>query len=256
MELNPKFIKLFCGIIVIILFEMIFALINKNTILILNLNMGLKFFSTMMWIIVLLPVNIHTQQSKISRSVNSISEYIASDNFLSIKDKSGDLAAVDSIYFWALNFNKQDYSETLLSLMFAAVPYREVPVQTPILKIRLNYPLISADLETFERKNRNLPRYLFIDTPQNDYGDIDKLAHFFGSAFLSYNSNIFDLGELIGYFVEVFEESFKVQSEIDYRDIDVNYYGRLFGKLLKKDKTILPSQIILLRSLKFFSIVK
>ncbi|MEP0862178.1 MAG: hypothetical protein HRF52_12155 [Ignavibacterium sp.] len=190
-----------------------------------------------------------------SKSVNQISEYIASENFLNLKNEIGDLESVDSIFFFALKVNNYDYSETLLSLMFATVPYRQVPVETPILKVRLSYPLISADWETFNQKNKNLPRYLFIDSPQNEYGDLDKLAHFFGSAFLSYNSDIFDLGELIGYFVEVFEESFKVQSEIDFRDIDVNYYGRLFGKLLKNDKTILPSQVILLRSLKFFSII-
>lgn len=199
--------------------------------------------------------NIFSQQSKLSKRVNLISEYIANNNFLPIKKNVGDLAAVDSIFSYALKVNNYDFSETLLSLTFVTVPYREVPIQTPLLKINLSYPLISADKEIFEKKNKNLPRYLFIDSPQNDYGDLDKLAHFFGSAFLSYNSNIFDLGELIGYFVEVFEESFKVQSEIDFRDIDVNFYGRLFGKLLKKDKTILPSQIILLRSLKFFSII-
>lgn len=215
-----------------------------------------KIFSWMFWILILVPVSFYSQQSKLSKAVNSVSEYIASDEFLILKDKVGDLTAVDSLYIYALKVNDYNYSETLLSLMFATVPYREVPIQTPFLKIKLNYPLISADSETFERKNRNLPRYLFIDTPQNEYGDLDKLAHFFGSAFLSYSSGIFDLGELIGYFVEAFEESFKVQSEIDYRDIDVNYYGRLFGQLLKKDKTILPSQIILLRSLKFFSIIK
>ncbi|MFN3695734.1 MAG: hypothetical protein ACK4UV_12050, partial [Ignavibacterium sp.] len=159
-----------------------------------------KIFSWMFWILILVPVSSYSQQSKLSKSVNSISEYIASDNFLRLKNKVGDLTAVDSIYMYALRVNDYNYSETLLSLMFATVPYREVPVQTPFLKIKLNYPLISADSETFERKNRNLPRYLFIDTPQNDYGDLDKLAHFFGSAFLSYSSGIFDLGELIGYF--------------------------------------------------------
>lgn len=195
--------------------------------------------------------NLFAQQSKLSKAVNSISEYIASDKFLNIRKSFGELAAVDSIYFFALNENKFDYSETLLSLTFATVPYRIVPIQTPFLKLTLKYPLVSADEETFIKKNQNLPRYLFLDSPLNEYGDMDKLAHFFGSAFLSYNSNIFDLGELIGYFVEAFEENFKVQSKIDYRDIDVNYYGRLFGKLLKKNKSILPSQILLFRSLKF-----
>lgn len=204
----------------------------------------------------LLQLNGFAQQSKLSKAVNLVSDYIASEKFLELRKTYGELSAVDSIFSFALKVNNYDYSETLLSLMFTTVPYREVPIQTPLLKINLSYPLISADELTFKKKNENLPRYLFIDSPQNEYGDLDKLAHFFGSAFLSYNSNIFDLGELIGYFIEVFEENFKVQSEIDFRDIDVNYYGRLFGKLLKKDKSILPSQIILLRSLKFFSIIQ
>lgn len=209
------------------------------------------------FIIVILLFNqiIFPQQSKLSMAVNSISEYIASEKFIEIRKSSGDLSSIDSLYQKALQLNNYDYGETLLSLMFATVPYREVPIKLPVLNIIIYYPLISADEETFLKKNKNLPRFLFIDTPQNNYGDLDKLAHFFGSAFLSYESNIFDLGELIGYFVEAFEESFKVQSEIDYRDIDVNYYGRLFGKLLKKDKTILPSQILLFRSLNFFKFV-
>lgn len=213
----------------------------------------MRLFSIL--IILIISQNIFSQQSNLSCAVNSISEYIASNHLLEIRKTYGDLASVDSIYLKALEINNNDYSETLLSLMFATVPYREVPIKLPLFNVIINYPLISADENIFNKKNENLPRYFFIDTPENDYGDLDKLAHFFGSAFLSYESNIFDLGELIGYFVEAFEESFKVQSNIDYRDIDVNYYGRLFGKLLKKDKTILPSQILLFRSLNFFRFV-
>lgn len=211
----------------------------------------------MRFILVILLFNqiIFPQQSKLSMAVNSISEYIASEKFIEIRKSSGDLSSIDSLYQKALQLNNYDYGEALLSLMFATVPYREVPIKLPVLNIIIYYPLVSADEETFLKKNENMPRFLFIDTPQNNYGDLDKLAHFFGSAFLSYESNIFDLGKLIGYFVEAFEESFKVQSEIDYRDIDVNYYGRLFGKLLKNDKTILPSQILLFRSLNLFKFV-
>lgn len=212
----------------------------------------IKYFSLFLIFFI---TNSVAQQSKLSKAVNSISEYIASEKFFEIRKFKGDLISVDSLYQKALEINNNNYGEALLSLMFATVPYREVPIKLPLLNIIIYYPLISADEETFLRKNENLPRFFFIDTPQNNYGDLDKLAHFFGSAFLSYESNIFDLGELIGYFVEAFEESFKVQSEIDYRDIDVNYYGRLFGKLLKKDKTILPSQVLLFRSLNFFKFV-
>jgi hypothetical protein len=62
------------------------------------------------------------------------------------------------------------------------------------------------------------------------------------------------MGKLIGYFVEAFEESFKVQSSVDLRDLDVNDYGRLFGSLLKENKDLLPSQIFLFRSLRFFRV--
>lgn len=194
------------------------------------------------------------QQSCLSKEVNHISEYIASKHFLELKNKIGDLSATDSIYTEALTFTSNNYSETLLALMFATVPYREVPIELPLIKSLIYYPLISADEKTFLRKNENLPRYLFFDTPNNNYGDKDKLAHFFGSAFLSYESNIFDLGKLIGYFVEAFEESFKVQSSVDIRDLDVNDYGRLFGTLLKEHKDLLPSQVFLFRSLRYFRV--
>jgi len=197
---------------------------------------------------------LYPQQSKISKTVNYISEYIASDNFISIRNKSGDLAASDSIFSEAVKYCNNNIGDALLGLMLATVPYREVPITIPLINSVVYYPLTSADEETFLKKNDNLPRYLFLDSPNNNYGDKDKLAHFFGSAFLSYEPSIFDLGKLIGYFVEVFEESFNVQSSIDYRDLDVNDYGRIFGNLLKENNSILPSQIFLFRSLRFLRV--
>lgn len=205
--------------------------------------------------ILLLSINIFSQQSDLSISVNSISAYIASEQFHQLKIIVGDLSVSDSIYHFALKINDYDYADALLSLMLATVPYREVPIQLPLLNTMVYYPLTSADERTFLKKNLNLPTNLFIDSPQNAYGDKDKLAHFFGSAFLSYESSIFDLGKLIGYFVEAFEESFKVQSAIDVRDLDVNYYGRMFGETLKENKTVLPSQIFLLRSIRYLRII-
>lgn len=206
-------------------------------------------------IIILFATNkLYAQQSDLSKSVNHISEFIASKNFRAIRKVCNDLASTDSIFNEAIKITNGNIADALLALMLATVPYREVPVQIPILNTIVNYPLTSADEETFLKKNENLPRYLFFDTPNNEYGDKDKLAHFFGSAFLSYESNLFDLGKLIGYFVEAFEESFKVQSSVDARDLDVNDYGRLFGTLLKENKKLQPSQIFLLRSLSFFRV--
>lgn len=199
-------------------------------------------------------IKVDAQQSNLSKFVNRISAYIASDKFLHLKESIGDLSVSDSIFVEAVKYSDNNIGDALLGLMLATVPYREVPIQLPIVNLIIYYPLTSADEETFLLKNENLPRYLFFDTPQNNYGDKDKLAHFFGSAFLTYESNIFDLGKLIGYFVEAFEESFKVQSSADLRDLDVNDFGRFFGEILKENKNILPSQIFLLRSIRYLRI--
>ncbi|NWF90806.1 MAG: hypothetical protein HXY50_15275 [Ignavibacteriaceae bacterium] len=196
---------------------------------------------------------IFPQQSKLSKSVNIISEYIASEAFITLKTEIGDLKAADSIYIQSINNSSGDYSEALLALTFATVPYKEVPIQIPLLNTIINYPLISASDSIFSVKNKNLPRYIFFDSPGDSYGDKDKLAHFFGSAYISFASNIFDLGNPIGYFVEVFEESFKVQSFVDDRDLMTNQLGNTFGSLLKLNKNIMPSQILILRTLTNFS---
>jgi len=205
-------------------------------------------------LLIFISLNSFSQQSNLSKTVNYISSYIASEHFSNLKNNIGDVAATDSIFSEAMRFTEYDYGDALIALMLATVPYNEVPIQIPILNSTVYYPLTSADEETFLTKNENLPRYLFFDSPQNNYGDKDKLAHFFGSAFLSYESNIFDIGKLIGYFVEAFEESFKVQSSVDLRDLDVNEYGRLFGDLLKENKDLLPSQIFLIRSIRFLRV--
>lgn len=205
-------------------------------------------------ITILLTTLIFPQQSKLSRTVNYLSDFIASDYFIELKETNSDLALVDSIYLRAIAFTEMDYSEALLALTFATIPYKKVPILIPVIKEVICYPLTAADDSTFNLKNENLPRYLFYDSPKTRHGDVDKLAHFFGNAFIGYSENIFDLSSLIGYFVESFEESFKVQSKVDYRDLDVNWYGDQFGKLLNKNEELLPSQIMLIRSLKYFRI--
>ena len=191
------------------------------------------------------------QQSTISKAVNHLSDFIASDYFLKLKKDNSDFALVDSIYFRALEFYEYDYNEALLALTFTTIPYKEVPIVIPLLRTTVYYPLVSADDSTFNKKNQNLPKKLFYDTPDNEYGDKDKLAHFFGNAYIGYAENIFDLAGSFGYFVEVFEEDFKVQSKIDMRDLDVNQYGKIFGEYLEENKNIRPSEIILIRSLRY-----
>ena len=211
----------------------------------------MRFILTLAFLFIL-AVKLYPQQSTLSRGVNYLSEFIASDYFLNLKKRNSDLELADTLFLRAVRFKDYNYSEALLALTFATVPYKEVPIRFPLIGI-LDYPLISANDSVFLKKNQNLPKKLFFDTPEGNFGDKDKLAHFFGSAFISYSSNIFDLGDLIGYFVEVFEQSFKVQSSIDPRDLRTNKLGNIFGDILKKNKSVLPSQVMLMKSLSYFS---
>jgi hypothetical protein len=76
---------------------------------------------------------IKAQQSDLSKSVNQISKYIASEDFLRLKEKINDLSATDSIFAKAILFCDGDIGDALLALMFATVPYREVPIELPLI---------------------------------------------------------------------------------------------------------------------------
>ncbi|MHB8579585.1 MAG: hypothetical protein ACYDA4_06955 [Ignavibacteriaceae bacterium] len=192
------------------------------------------------------------QQSKLSKAVNNLSSFMASNSFKKLRLKNNDLALADTIYVRALKYDNYNYQEALFDLTFAVIPYNKVHVEIPLLDAIVVYRLPSAPENIYLLKNKNLPKQLFFDTPQNNFGDKDKLAHFFGSAFISYSSNIFDLGNLIGYFIEVFEQDFEVQDSIDPRDLQTNKLGNIFGEILKHNKNIMPSEVMLIRSLIFF----
>ena len=183
----------------------------------------------------------NAQRSQLSNNVQQISEFIASDTFLSLKEEEGELRSIDTLYLMSLTLTQNNIQEALLALTFAVVPYKHVPIQ---FLVKIDYPLLSADDSIYKKKNRNLPKNFLEDSPTNDFGDKDKLAHFFGNAFVAYISEVFDLTTAIGYFVEVFEENFTPENHIDLRDLKVNKLGEAFGKSLKKDQTLLPSFFI------------
>jgi len=203
----------------------------------------------LLYVFVLINFNIFAQTSTLGLEVNKLSKYIASNKFKELKLKMHDNERTDTLFEKALEITNGNYREALFALTFTVIPYNYVPIKIPLINVVFNYPLISACENVFDLKNKNLPKYLFFSSPTDNFGDKDKLAHFFGSAFLSYSNNIFDLTELIGYFVEVFEQYFKVQSSIDPRDIHADTLGDLFGRLLKENKKVFPSQLMMMKTL-------
>lgn len=195
-------------------------------------------------IIVLLPQMILAQSDKsLSDAVYHLSEFIASDEFLKLKENNTDLDLIDTIYTRALKYHNGDISETLLTLTFATLPFNKMPVRLPLLgKVNLHLPSVNKKL--FREKVKNLPSKIYFDSPESDFGDKDKVAHFFGNSFLGYNEGFFNLSKFMGIFVELFEASFEVGGGLDRRDILTNNLGELFGKELNKNKKLMPSDIM------------
>lgn len=194
------------------------------------------------------------QQSRLSAEICEISSYIASDGFLAERKAGTDIKSIDLIFSHAVRVCDGDTSEALVAAMFAAVPFNVVHAETPFLHVKLDIPLPSADEETFLKKNKNLPQRLFPDSPLNEFGDKDKVAHFFGAAFVSYAMKSVELTIYIGYLVEVIESVLMVDP-IDDRDLRTNALGACFGKTLREHVPVQPSQMFLIPYISNFRLI-
>lgn len=200
--------------------------------------------------IIILPQNLFAQSKSEINFYNGLfylSNYIASDEF---KDIKTDLEKVDSLFSKGNLFFNNDISETLLCLTFSCLPFNKIDLKffSTIIKI----PLPSPAQNIFYSRLKNLPSKLFFDSPQNEFGDKDKLSHFFGNAFLRYNFSFFNISKFMGIFVEVTEENFFANGGYSYRDLIVNNLGELFAEMLLKDKNTKPSNALIIYQLLFF----
>ncbi len=86
------------------------------------------------------------------------------------------------------------------------------------------------------------PLTIFPDSPPDEFGDKDKLQHFFGSAFLAYLFGSSAPAERVGDFIEWGEDAFVVDGSYDLRDLEANGRGRRFAARLREDREALPSR--------------
>jgi hypothetical protein len=170
----------------------------------------------------------------------TLSDKIISDR-LQYPIGSTDIVEVDSMFKHALGLTDHNISESLLALTFACLPFQGFVVRIPVIKVKWTYSVYSADSMTFHRKNEFLVNNVYFDSPKNKFGDKDKLAHFYGAAFLGYLTGSTNIPNYIGCLVEAFEETFKVDSYIDVRDVRTNNLGAHFGRRLRKDSNAAPS---------------
>lgn len=170
-----------------------------------------------------------------------ISNYINSPEAVNLKS-SPDIW-LDSLFSYTKRYKKYDISETLFLLTFATLQFREMPLSIPVIGGDIYLPLPRPPDSLFYSKNNNIPKRFFSFSPKTD-SDRDKYSHFFGNAFISFNSRIFNFSKIMGIFVEYFEDTFKVEGAVDNKDLFVNDIGFIYGQLLNENDKLLPSDVI------------
>jgi len=160
------------------------------------------------------------------------------------------LEKVDSLFSKAIIFFNYDVSEALLCLTFSSLPFNKIELK--IFSAKINIPLPSPNKDTFIKRLNNLPSKIFFDTPNNSFGDKDKLSHFFGNAFLRYNFSPFNISKFMGIFVEITESNFFANGNFDSKDLIANNLGEFFGEMLMIDLKSKPSKALLIYQLLFF----
>ncbi|MEE9225298.1 MAG: hypothetical protein V3U68_03785 [Bacteroidota bacterium] len=172
-----------------------------------------------------------------------LKRYIRDRRFMEIRRYYGDLVAVDAIYQKAVQLVDYDIHDALLITFFATIDHRRVGVRIPLLGA-LFLPLTAESDSLFQGRWANLPSRLYGSGDGGKGRDRDKLQHFFGSAFLTYALRSSESASLAGSFVEWGEDAFIVGGQSDWRDRQANEQGRLFGRSLGDDPTVLPSDFL------------
>lgn len=182
--------------------------------------------------------------NNLSDRVIFLSDYIASDEFKNKLDYHDHKILVDTIYVHSLRICENDISEALLTASLATLPYKKVPFVFPLINERADGTIFNMPDSTFNKKVSNLPSVLFFDSPASSFGDKDKLSHFFGNAFLSYNLTLFNISKFLSILVELFEESFKLDGSVSTRDLLIGNLGELYGRTLSEYENRLPSEYL------------
>ncbi len=158
-------------------------------------------------------------------------------------NRDEELQHVDMIYLKAMELSNDQISTALLAASIALLNRTDITPTIPLLGI-VKLPLPAEDSADAIARIDKLPRYIFPDSPQDKLGDSDKLVHFFGSAYLTYETGARPIPEAIGQFVEKGEVALKLDTAADPRDVFTNRLGQEFGRALSDGRNVLPSDFL------------
>jgi hypothetical protein len=131
----------------------------------------------------------------------------------------------------------------LLLSMMAVLGHQEIEFRLPVFE-SFAVPLSFEPDSLFQQRVRNLPTKFYDDSPATEFGDRDKLQHFFASAYIAYATESQEITQGTGNAVEWGEAQFVVGGADDPRDKRANEQGTLFGSDLIVVKNLLPSDYL------------
>jgi hypothetical protein len=178
---------------------------------------------------------------KLAADVTALKEYVVSGEFAAFRRTYGDLCSVDALFDRAMRLSWNNAFEALFITTLATMEHRRFGIRIPLLGPLLWFPLTGEFEDEFHARVRALPSRLYPDTLRGEGNDVDKLQHFFGSAFLTYLFESRETADRIGDFIEWGEDLFIVDGLMDVRDVRANRQGQEFGMQLLNDDTVLPS---------------
>jgi hypothetical protein len=171
-------------------------------------------------------------------------DFIAGEYFFEFKRNNGDMKAIDEIYNYAFWLTDGDIPQALFISAFSTLPYKSTPAKLPLINIDIMFYFSLESESNFKKRYGNLPSHFLSDSPETPFGDKDKLTHYFGSACLSYITNLKGVAEYVGYMIEVGEAVFSLEGYYDERDVKINLMGADYGLALLRNYAIMPSQYI------------
>lgn len=181
---------------------------------------------------------------------DKLRDYLRENKFSGAShDRNEELEHINIIFAKGMKLSNNKVSTALLAISFAVLNRTYIKPTFPLIGV-VRLPLPAEDSAEAVSRIRKLPRYFFNDSPRDKWGDSAKLVHFFGSAFLTYETGTRKLPDEIGIWVEEGEVAFRLDSVAQQRDVFINRLGQQFGDALSEGREVLPSDFLRAEMLK------
>lgn len=175
---------------------------------------------------------------------DKLRDYLRGNEFPDVShDRDEELRHIDMLFAEGMQLSNNRVSTALLAISFAVLNRSYIKPTFPLIGI-VRLPLPAEDSANAASRIKKLPRYFFSDSPSDKWGDSAKLVHFFGSAYLTYETGTRKLPDAIGIWIEEGEVTFKLDSIAQQRDVFINRLGQQFGDALKEGREVLPSDFL------------